>query len=353
MRIKPVLHSAVVFTFLVLALLGIAQEGEQGNAQRVRIGFVGDTFLGNWAVAYLDTHGVSYPYQGTRHLFEEMDLVVANLESPITTSDSAFVEKTYLLKSPPGIEKGLYEANIRAVNLANNHILDRGVHALQETMNYLDRANVKHFGGGMNKEEAIREAVMDINGVKVALLGFAAIFPEEFWAGIDRPGVPFPYREDVIEAVERCVRENDLVIVSFHWSAELRPDPKDYQVELAELCIDLGVDAVIGHHPHIPQSVAVYKGKPIFYSVGNFAFASYSTSAKVGLLADIVFEGEEVISARVIPLNVFNEEVNFNPYPLPQEKAAKFFTYLDSLSVPFNDSLSIIDQNGNLDLTKR
>ena len=64
--------------------------------------------------------------------------------------------------------------------------------------------------------------------------------------------------------------------MSFHWGEELKADPKKYQVDFAHHAINSGADVVLGHHPHVPQPIEIYKGKPIFYSLGNYAFGSMS-----------------------------------------------------------------------------
>ncbi len=310
----------------------------QPDTSSVRLGFVGDIFLGNWAEAFIDTHGVDYPFAETTALFHEMDLVVGNLENPITTSDEPYVEKSYLLKARPGLSHGLFNANIRAVTLANNHILDYGLTGLTDTMRELDDTGIQHFGAGMNKSEALREASFEINDQKIALLGFSATFPEEFWASDTSAGTAFPYDQDVRRRVSECAAQYDIVICNFHWGAEKRETPKDYQIDLAHLCIDHGADFVVGHHPHVVQGIEIYKDTPIFYSLGNFCFASYSETARVGLIADITFEDGRVSEARLIPVNVYNAEVNFQPVGIEGSAQTEVYNYLLSISEAFNSS---------------
>ena len=323
-----------------------AKEGFQAR-QEARIVFIGDIFLGNWAVEYIDKFGVDYPFRGCEELLRDADLAVGNLEGSITAGGEPF-SKEYLLKSPPGCEAGLKEANIRAVSLANNHILDYGLTGLRTTFERLDSSDISYFGAGMNRTEALKAAKFTVKGQTFAFIGFSATFPREFWATDSTAGTAFPWREDLEAVIPRCDAENDAVIIAFHWGAELRETPKDYQVDLAHLCIDLGADLIIGHHPHIPQGVEVYNGVPVFYSLGNFAFASYSESARVGIAAVADFSGGRVVKAEVFPLNVYNAEIIFQPRPLQDGPADEYLKHLNAVSKELNGGKIVINKMGTL-----
>jgi len=90
--------------------------------------------------------------------------------------------------------------------------------------------------------------------------------------------------------------------------------PKEYQVSLARLAVDSGADIVMGHHPHTPQPIEIYKGVPILYSLGNFSFGSYSRNSRIGLMA-LAFMGKSGRCERleIYPILVDNYEVNFRP----------------------------------------
>jgi poly-gamma-glutamate synthesis protein (capsule biosynthesis protein) len=134
--------------------------------------------------------------------------------------------------------------------------------------------------------------------VRVAFIGYASVLLPQYWATAERPGaapmrahtfyepyefqpgaparvVTVPHAEDFNHLVNdiRAVREHaDLVLVSLHWGLHFTPRPCDYQPLVAHAAIDAGADAVLGHHPHQPQSVERYKHGVIFYSIGNFSF---------------------------------------------------------------------------------
>ncbi|MDP8239508.1 MAG: CapA family protein [Candidatus Hatepunaea meridiana] len=348
MRVKTFFTLIFILYSFSLPLKTLATDDEKSGI--VKLAFVGDIFLGNWAVEFLEKEGMDYPFHGCKDIFQEVDLVIGNLESPITVATEPFIEKQFLLKSPPGIEKGLFSANIRAVNLANNHILDYGTAGLKSTVQSLQSASIQHFGAGFKLGEALKEAKFTIRKQTIALLGFSATFPEEFWATDTSAGTAFPAEDDVIKTVSRCAKEYDIVVVSFHWGAEKMEFPKDYQVELAHLCIDYGADLIIGHHPHVVQGIELYHNVPIFYSLGNYAFASYSKSAITGLIARVHLSDGKVVLAEAIPINVNNYERNFQPVPLEKDRYSLFINDLGSLSLSLNEGRNVISKSGMVQL---
>jgi hypothetical protein len=99
--------------------------------------------------------------------------------------------------------------------------------------------------------------------------------PYEFQPGAPARVVTVPHAGDLqllVADVKAAKQNADLVFVSFHWGVHYIPRPCDYQPVVAHAAIDAGADLILGHHPHQPQGIEVYKQKVIFYSIGNFAF---------------------------------------------------------------------------------
>lgn len=306
---------------------------------------VGDIYLGGWVTRYLERFGPAYPYRYTAGVLREADIAIANLESPITDSTDTSVEKEFLLRADPVAVKSLKDS-IDIVTLANNHIMDYGEEGLRDTLSLLDSHGILHTGAGADLDQARRPAVVDVGGVKVAVLAFSNTLPKSFYAKKDSPGT-FP---GFVKYIRRDVRDArshaDIVIVSFHWGEEGLKHPKDYQVRLAHLAIDSGAHLVIGHHPHTIQSVEIYRNGLIFYSLGNFVFGSYSHKGVEGMMAMVVFSmlddgGYAVKSARVVPLNVDNRFVHFRPVPLKGADAEAALKEIEERSVRFNTVLDM------------
>jgi poly-gamma-glutamate synthesis protein (capsule biosynthesis protein) len=132
-------------------------------------------------------------------------------------------------------------------------------------------------------------------------------------------------------------------VVSFHWGRELNRKPQQYQVAAARRAIDAGADLVLGHHPHVLQGIERYRNGLIFYSLGNFAFGSRSNAADRSIIARISLD-RGVKEAEIIPLNVLNREVGFQPVPLKGKKGREVIARLNRLSS--NRGVRITSESG-------
>jgi poly-gamma-glutamate synthesis protein (capsule biosynthesis protein) len=264
----------------------------EGGPARVTLVAGGDTTLGYNLQDHFDQQvaaGVPkdrlWPlyFSGMRPLFESADVAIVNLECPFTERGKK-LKKNFNFRARPELVRVLQEGSVDVASLANNHTADFGRHGVQDTMRTLDQAGIARFGAGMNLEQARRPAVVERNGVKVGFLGYYfqadpdMIEPEQVYATRRRAGVAGCYKDlacvkrQVADDVRELVRRVDAVVPYFHWGKEGSYEVRDYQIELAHLCVDLGCRAVLGAHPHRVQGVELYRGVPIYYSLGNFVY---------------------------------------------------------------------------------
>lgn len=236
------------------------------------------------------------------------DLIFGNLESPLSDRGTPPPQTSRPLKTSPDVAAALREHKFDVVSFANNHCMDWGLEAFLDTMDHVRAQKVSIIGAGANIAEARKPAIIEKNGLKVAFLAYNSILRDGYWAEVNRPGcVPmrawtfheqieshqpgtgakthsFPHRDDLkalVRDVENAKASADLVFVSLHWGIHFVPaEIADYQFDVAHAAIDAGADLIIGHHPHILKGVETYKGKVIFYSLGNFAFDWDTMSAK-------------------------------------------------------------------------
>lgn len=202
--------------------------------------------------------------------------------------------------SDPGMVGGLVAAGFAGVSCASN--VAYGTQAILTGLATLEEAGIAHCGIGRNLEEAHRPAIIERLGVRFGFLSYTSIFwPVGHAAGPDTPGVatvkvhtayqpdrrslempgalpivitiPDAQARKVMEEDVRRLREQvDILVVSCHWGVSSSEQVADYQRTLGHAVIDAGADVVMGHHPHKVQGIEVYRGKPIFHSLGNFAF---------------------------------------------------------------------------------
>jgi len=277
--------------------------------------------IGSWLSEILDREGLAYPFAGVRELLDRADLLIANLEAPFLDDTTGVLraDKTYTFAVPSRHVESLAEAGLDVVGLANNHILDYGMPGLRRTWEVLDGAGIAHVGSGPDSAAAHRHRIVERDGRRIAVLAYNHVFPAEFWAKEGRGGTAHASDRGLAREVRQAEADADLVIVSFHWSAERLQTPKEYQQILARIAVDNGADLVIGHHPHVIQPLEWYRGRLIAYSLGNFVFASYSSTAGGALLL-VRFEGERPLLADLFPLDVNNVRREFRPALLAPDR---------------------------------
>jgi poly-gamma-glutamate synthesis protein (capsule biosynthesis protein) len=258
-------------------------------AEPIRIVFVGDIMLDESPGGYIK--GGRDPFASVAPLFRAADITIGNLECVVGTSGKR-EDKPFTFRAHPRVVPVLRK-HFSALSLANNHSGDYGMQAFVDMLALFDRAGLKYFGAGREIRSAHEPAIFDVKGRRVAVLGYNEIFPRSFEALNDRPGVAWSDDDYVRHGIERARKhyKADHVIAYPHWGVEHDRTASPRQVALARLMIDHGADAVVGGHPHVTQNIEIYKGKPVFYSLGNFVFNG--------------FEGPEPNTGWVLTLTLF------------------------------------------------
>lgn len=316
------------------------------SAPFIKICAVGDLMLSARIIDVVERKGVDYCFDSTRSIIQKADIAIANLEAPLTKIGTEYKDKTFTFKVPPHFISGISNSGFDVVTLANNHILDYGCEGLINTINELNKVNIVFCGAGENKQQACSPKFVECKGFKVAFVGFSMVYPEEFWAKSNRCGTCYPSESDLEILMQQCENEADLTIVSFHWGAEKRNSPKDYQINYAHRAIDFGADLVLGHHPHVLQGLEVYKGRLIAYSLGNYIFGSLSETARTSAILNIMLDSDKTIYARVIPINVHNETVQYQPKVCAGKDKTVVLNQLNDYSLLLNQNQLILDENG-------
>jgi poly-gamma-glutamate capsule biosynthesis protein CapA/YwtB (metallophosphatase superfamily) len=317
----------------------VAHAMEPKTTAEVTVIAVGDIMLGGTAGPELTRFGYDYPFARVAEVLHRGGVVFGNLEGPLTRRGTA-ATKQYVFRSPPDrVAPALARAGFNVVSLANNHSMDFGIDGLRDTMQALTRAGIHYAGAGENLAAARRPAIIEADGVRIAVLAYSLTFPEEFWAGPDRAGTAFGHEQQVRADVAAARQHADIVLVSFHWGREGTVEPRDYQLALGHAAIEAGAAAVVGHHPHLLQPVARYRDGVILYSLGNFVFGSYSPDATRSAIAELRLRNGRVREVKLYPINVQNTEVVFQPYLLSGAAADQVVGELQEISRPFGTAI--------------
>lgn len=265
--------------------------------------FSGDVLLSDHVLnAYSRTGGISGVLdQGYLSAIQSADYFAVNEEFPFSSRGTQAADKQFTFRLAPEKVSMFQEMGIDAVTLANNHALDYGTDALLDTCDILDGAGILHTGAGKDLNAAKEPVRFEKNGQRVALIGATRVIPEAGWAATNsHPGMLSSYEvsvEPLLAQIAECHAAGEKVVVLIHWGIERDETPQDYQRALAKRYIDAGADLVIGSHPHVLQGIEYYKGKPIFYSLGNFVFGS---SIPKTMLVQAEFEGDS-LNLKLIP----------------------------------------------------
>ena len=311
-------------------------------AEEIVINAVGDVMLaGRWAPAIREK-GYEIPFNGVVSELKAADITIANLESPIASSGTEFSGKKFRFRAEPALAGALKNSGINLVTLANNHSMDFGAAALAETLRHLEKAGITSVGAGENLAAARKMSLYTIRGKKVAFLGYSLTQPTEFFAGSSRPGTAPGFEKIYSEDIRLARQEADFVIVSFHWGTEGKKITQPYQRTAAHKAIDAGADVIIGHHPHVLRGIERYKTGIVFYSLGNFTFASKGRSADTSAMLRLRL-GDGKREAELLPLDINYRRVGFQPQFQTGERAAAVIRQLNMLSKPLNTEIQIKD----------
>ena len=239
-------------------------------------------------------------------VFAMSQLVVANLECPATKIEKP-VFKNYIFRGEPEWLVTLKEHGITHLNLANNHSIDQGREGLIDTRNNIIKAGMIPIGAGEIMDEAAMPVLLATAPRNVYMLASLRLALENTSY---LPGKPSVSQESFDSLVARVkdLKAHDpgcCVIVSLHWGAEHMLRPAVQQLSQAHQLIDAGADCLICHHTHTMQSIERYKGKSIYYSIGNFIFDQQRDINSRACMVQLTITSHD-IEANTIPVIIKN-----------------------------------------------
>jgi poly-gamma-glutamate capsule biosynthesis protein CapA/YwtB (metallophosphatase superfamily) len=301
--------------------------------------------LGGRARKAVDEFGIDYPLAGVQPLLALSPIVMANLEGPFA-ADAQRVDRQFSYRVKPRLAAALPRAGVNVVTLANNHLVDCDRDGVTETMATLRQFGVSVAGAGANGTAAHAPVIMDSRGRRVGMLAY-------YWnrrcaATSKLPGSAMDTPEALEEDIRLLRARADRIVVTFHWGIPYDRTPSGEDRAKARFAVDCGADVVIGHHPHVLQPFEIHRGRPIFYSVGNFAFGSGNSQAE-GCLIGIRFD-DHATTASIYPLYVKNRDprVNYQPKLLRGITARRILLRLARSSGSAGELLRIGDYHGSL-----
>ena len=230
-----------------------------------------------------------------KNFLKKQDLVIANIE--FTFGGKPF-KGFPLFTSPESMAESLKNSGINCVVTANNHSYDMSSLGIKNTINVLNKYNIKHTGTFITKKDKRKNnpLIISKSGIKIALLNYTGF-----------TNIPLKKKKYQVNIINEKVLVNDIkkaknfnsdiIIVYFHWGKEYDSKITNYQKIISEICIENGVDIVVGTHPHVIQKMELNKKKDkthfIAYSLGNFLSSQRNITSSGGAGLKIMVKKEK------------------------------------------------------------
>ncbi len=296
---KPELAETTSHFFLAFG------KGKPMTQKAASVFFVGDTIVDRGVTK---SESVLDAIAGKENRFFYGSTVQAlNLEGPVTTHEEPQIipNKISFRFDPTKTLSILKQMHIDTASFANNHTNDQGKIGRTDTEDFLKNAGIA--SATISQSCVVRPGIDS----KIALCSFF-------------DGGGFLNDEEAAIRIADAKKQADFVVVSVHWGDEYSPEPTDRQKQLAQVFIDAGANAVIGHGPHVIQQMEVFGSVPVFYSVGNFLFDETDPSRSSGLAVGLVFEPGQTL-AYIYPLHT----VGSHPKQYSFQETEGFFRAFD------------------------
>jgi len=292
--------------------------------------------VGDVCVDRADPHSM---FDLVRNDLEQADVRFCQIETTYSTRGAPSPVVRVPLRASPENVDAIARAGFNVASFASNHCLDWGPDAFLDTIDHLNSRGVKVVGAGKNLAAAREPVISETKQGTVGWLAYCSILPHNYWAEAKRPGsaparartlyeaiepdqpgtppriLSYPYDDDLAAMnadIARLKEKADVVLVSMHWGIHYKEaEIAQYQRTYGHAAIDAGADMVLGHHAHILKAVEMYRQKPIFHSLCNFAF-------------DLHLPAEEwnnpVRRERLAKLNpTWTLDPEYKTYPFPED----------------------------------
>lgn len=309
-----------------------------------------------------DTYDFKPIYTYIKEINKDYDLAYYNQET-ILGGSSIGVSSYPAFNSPYEVGDATIDAGFNLVSLATNHTLDRGEQAIINSRDYWNsKDNVLAVGSYSSNEEKDKIQILKKNNITYTMLnytygtnGIKVPSNKEYLVNVwpctgNDPSTDTKYQEyknTVKEDIEKVRDKVDLLIVAIHWGIEYKYTPNEYQKDMASYLASLGVNIIIGTHPHVVEPITYIDNTLVIYSLGNFVSAQDTVedyNTRVGLLSTITINKD---SNNNISLSDLNNELIFttdssNSYKVIPFSNPDIKTYLNDYERVYNKYSSIV-----------
>lgn len=354
----------LIILFVMIVLMGCQKEQIQEvkeDKQVVRCTFVGDMLYEKPYYDWIedDSQDRGY-YDLIKPYFQKDQLTIANLETPIGGEELGISGTGYSFNASQEIGKQIASLGIEVVSTANNHANDRGNKGIDNTLNFLNDHHMMAVGTYYNQEDREQGKYKTIDGIKFGFVSYTyatnQIVKENNRDKVGLFNEPThreftqEYKNILKKEVEKTRKNCDVLIAMMHWGSEFTYDINANQKEVAQFLSDLGVDIIIGNHPHCSQKIEWINDKTLcMYSLGNFVSADhkvkrasqeFKNAYNVSMMVTLDIVKDEELSIENISyspvINYYNKELEqfqLSPFEdYDQEKEQSHYHYKNGLT---------------------
>ncbi len=295
----------------------------------ISISFVGDIVLNGDYIKFRKL-GIN-PFESLQTVLKDQDYVIGNLECIAKGDHGENEKKKPRLTTTIKTLEYLKDINLNVACLAQNHVYDHLFDGFSKTVNFLQKSGIQYIGAGLTSHEAQKYIILKKNSLAIGLLNYVT--------NDTNPNLPEDARVFLnVFDLDQCIKDiSELkkhvrhVVVLLHWGGRVEGGlfPDWDQPAIARKLIESGADLIVGHHTHTYQSYDIYKGRYIFFSLGNFCFSDYT------------FDGEFIPlikRRRLTP--ILKVKFNEDSYQLEM----KFFRNRGAFYTPLSESIFKINK---------
>mgnify|MGYP000465822624 CR=1 FL=1 len=305
-----------IFLALFFCLSCQNSDKKEIDSNPIKLLFGGDILLDRGVRVEIEKKGIVSLFDSLKPIFDEYksenDFILANLECPLVNQNTP-IPKRFSFGAPTHYADSLKNIGFTHLFLANNHTNDHHRKGLSSTFYSLKKNGIIGIGYGETHSESCKPVFIEKENTKIAIFSVVRV-PLESWHRMEnKPSICQASTTELVEKIKQLRKKEPqiIIIISLHWGTEYKFLPKAEQRKEAYLLTKAGADAIIGHHPHVTQSIEFVNDKPVFYSLGNFVFDQEGELKDRCILTGFEIQSREINSILIYPLQIKNAVPQF------------------------------------------
>lgn len=293
--------------------------------------------VGSGVASVIRKNGVNYIFERVKSIFQDKDIVFANLEAVLSNNNlNPGLLTSVSFRGSPECLAGIKSSGINTLAIANNHVMGHGEEAFFDTIQSLEKFGFNVVGladpGGGSRPVIINKGIK-----KIGFLGYSLV--GDFSKDVNIPYCGKPTDRQVVADIFDLKPKVDILLVSIHWGYEFIQYPSPRQIQLAHRMVEAGANVILGHHPHCLQGVELYQGALVCYSLGNFVFDFPTSKLRSTIMLNLEFDQDNHIGYSFIPVYINH---SYQPVPrLDSKQGREILKRIEEISAKIPEMASL------------